>query len=218
MTQHARSGARKVRAALAGGVALACLATTMTPQPAQADGDFVLLAGAGAAVVAAGVLGDYMRGNDLLAPGPDEPFRIVAGGGLNNVLGDNESDTISGLFRAEARLPWKLWRFTPFVGTEVSTRGSVYAYGGFGLDVWFGDNVVVTPNAALGYYYEGNDRDLGYPLEFRSGIEAAWQFDNGVRLGAAFHHLSNAELSDRNPGIETATINLAVPFDLLDGR
>lgn len=218
MTEHGRSGARKASAGLAGVLALACALTVTTPRPAQADGDFNMIAFGAAGLVAAGLIGDYMRGNDLLAPGPEEPFRIVVGGGVNNVIGDNLSDEISGLFRAEARMPWKLWRFTPFVGTEVSTLGSVYGYGGLGLDVWFGENVVFTPNAALGYYYKGNDRDLGYPLEFRSGIEAAWQFDNGVRLGAAYHHTSNAGLSDQNPGIETATINLAIPFDVLTQR
>lgn len=196
------------------------LATTAVPRSAQADADFNIIAFSSLGIIAAGMLGDYMRGNDIWAEGPEEPFRIAAGLGGYNVNIDNENDKGNetyGLFRVEARLPYKLWRFTPIAGVEVSHQGSVYGYGGFAMDVFFGDNIIVTPSAAVGLYEAGNARDLGYPVEFRTGIEAAWQFDNGSRLGLAYHHISNAELGDRNPGIENLTVNYAIPFDMLFG-
>ena len=38
--------------------------------------------------------------------------------------------------------------------------------------------------------------------EFRSGIGAAYEFDNGWRLGADIHHISNAGLDRKNPAVE----------------
>ncbi len=207
--------------ALGGAVSAAALVAAMTPRPAHADADFNIIAFSSLGIVAAGMLGDYMRGNDIWAEGPEEPFRIAAGLGAYNIRVDNETDKGNetyGLVRMEARLPYKLWRLTPIAGVEVSHQGSVYGYGGFAMDVFFGDNIIVTPSAALGFYEEGNARDLGYPLEFRTGIEAAWQFDDGSRLGMAYHHISNAGLGDRNPGIENLTVNYAIPFDTLFGQ
>jgi hypothetical protein len=215
MTHH-------LRAALLGAGALAAAAAATVPAgPARADADFNMIAAASLAVVGAGLVGDAIRGNDLWAEGPEEPFRITVGAGGYNVRLDNENDagnTTAGLFRVEARLPYKLWRFTPIAGLEVSHRGAVYGYGGFNIDVFFGDSFVVTPSAAAGYYSAGDGRDLGYPLEFRTGLEAAWQFDNGSRLGLAYHHISNADLGDRNPGIENLTVNFSMPLDMLVGR
>ena len=52
-------------------------------------------------------------------------------------------------------------------------------------------------------------------LEFRSGIEVAWRFDNRSRLGVEFTHISNAGIYDRNPGTETLTVNYSIPLDQL---
>ncbi|MQX36309.1 acyloxyacyl hydrolase [Roseospira navarrensis] len=214
--------ATKSQALLAGAGALAAVSVGTVPAaPAHADALFNMLAGSAAAVVAAGLVGDAIRGNDILASGPDEPFRVTFGVGGHNVYVDNGEDDgneTTGMIRLEARLPYKLWRFTPFTGIEVNHLGSVYGYGGFGLDVYFGENFIVTPNAALGLYSAGAGRDLGYPLEFRSGIEAAWQFDDGSRLGIAAHHISNADLGDSNPGVENVTLNYSIPFDSLFGN
>ncbi|WP_299441818.1 acyloxyacyl hydrolase [uncultured Rhodospira sp.] len=206
------------RAAVAGLAAL-LLATGTPTRPAQADQDFNMIAAASLAIIGAGMIGDHIRGNDIWAEGPEEPARIAFGVGAANVRHDNEADgdLTSALFRVEGRLPVKLWRFTPIVGLELTDRGSFYGYGGVALDVFFGERVVVTPNAALGYYNAGDGRDLGYPLEFRTGIEAAWQFEGGSRLGLAYHHISNAELGERNPGIETLTVNFAVPLGAVFG-
>ncbi|MBB4264538.1 acyloxyacyl hydrolase [Roseospira visakhapatnamensis] len=201
-------------------VTVAALTSAM-PAPARADQDFNLIAAASVAVIGAGLIGDHLRGNDVWAEGPEEPFRLTVGAGAHNVRLDNENDhgndTVS-MVRLEARLPTKLWRLTPITGVEITDRGAVYGYGGVMLDVFFGDRFLISPSAALGYYSAGDGRDLGYPLEFRTGLEAAYQFDHGGRLGVAYHHISNAGLGDRNPGIETLTLNYALPLDLILGN
>ena len=51
-------------------------------------------------------------------------------------------------------------------------------------------------------YGEGDGKDLGHAIEFRSGIEVAYRFDDYSRLGLSFTHISNAGLDERNPGVE----------------
>jgi len=218
MTGH---DGRQWIAGMGGALAIgAAVAGATTPDTALADPAVNMIAGGTAAIIAAGFVGDYLRGNDVFASGPDEPFRITFGAGAHNVYIDNGDDwgnETAGLFRMEARLPYKLWRFTPITGMEITTRGAFYGYGGFMLDVWFGNRFIISPNAVLGYYNEGDGRDLGYPLEFRTGLEFAYQFDDGTRLGIAAHHISNAELGDSNPGVENVTVNYSIPFDMLFG-
>jgi len=137
----------------------------------------------------------------------------VIGAGVYGLEDDELGTDRAGLGRVELRFKQEFWRVRPFIGIEGTTDASFYGYGGLMMDLWFTDNIVVSPNAAVGLYHEGDGRDLGHPVEFRTGIEAGWGFDNGWRLTAAVHHLSNAGLSDENPGIETATVNLSIPLN-----
>ncbi len=63
---------------------------------------------------------------------------------------------------------------------------------GFGFDINFPYNLVLTPNAAAGYYYDGQGLDLGSWWEFRTGAELDYRFADQRRLGVGFYHMSNA--------------------------
>jgi lipid A 3-O-deacylase len=52
-------------------------------------------------------------------------------------------------------------------------------------------------------------------IEFRSGFELAYRFDDHSRLGVAVHHLSNASIGADNPGTETALIYYSIPLNSL---
>jgi outer membrane protein OmpA-like peptidoglycan-associated protein len=120
----------------------------------------------------------------------------------------------SEAFDLQIRPGWRLWDFGVFAGGMVTTKSALYGYGGFTLDVHLTDNIVIKADEAVGYYSRGSDKVLafGSPAEFRSGIGAAWEFDNGWQLGAAIHHISNAGLDKKNPGVEIAAITLAIPL------
>jgi len=76
------------------------------------------------------------------------------------------------------------------------------------------DHILILPDAAVGYYSRGSDKILSFKstAEFRTGIGAAYEFDNGWRLGADIHHISNAGLDKKNPGVEIAALTLAIPL------
>lgn len=104
----------------------------------------------------------------------------------------------------------------PGVGFNVSSDESVYGYGGFFYDIPLSDSWILTPNVVAGGYSQGDGKDLGHGLQFRSGIELSYQFDGGGRLGLNFNHISNASIGDRNPGAETLFIMYQMP--LYSGR
>jgi lipid A 3-O-deacylase len=126
---------------------------------------------------------------------------------------DVNDDQTAGQFNLEYRSDWDAWYVKPFAGVMGTTDAAAYVYGGFLLDVYFGRRVVFTPNVAVGLYSDGDGKELGNTVEFRSGLELAYRLDNRARLGMAFHHISNASLSDNNPGTETLTLTFSLPLD-----
>ena len=139
--------------------------------------------------------------------GDDPPFVAFHVGGYD--VNDNET---AGLLNLEYRSDYDKWYVKPFVGVMATTDAAFYGYGGFMLDVYFGRRWVFTPNVAVGLYSDGNGKELGSVVEFRSGVELAYRFDSRTRLGLAFHHISNAHLDDVNPGTETLTLVFSLPL------
>lgn len=102
--------------------------------------------------------------------------------------------------------------FRPLVGALATMRGTVYVYLGINFDILLGKYIVLSPGFAAGYFNKGQGRDLGYPLEFRSGVELAWIFPDLSRLGVHFYHLSNASIGRRNPGEESLVLFYDIPL------
>jgi lipid A 3-O-deacylase len=101
----------------------------------------------------------------------------------------------------------------PAVGGNVSTDGSVYGYGGLFWDLALTDSIILTPNFVAGAYGKGDGKDLGHVIEFRSGIELSYQFENERRMGVHYNHISNAGIGSRNPGAETLMLVLQQPIN-----
>ena len=102
--------------------------------------------------------------------------------------------------------------FRPLVGALITLRGTSYVYLGLNFDLLFFDHLLFAPGFAAGYFSKGEGRNLGYPIEFRSGVELAWQFSDKRRLGVHFYHLSNASLGKRNPGEESLVFFYDIPL------
>lgn len=143
-----------------------------------------------------------------------DPAFLTLGGGYYDVI---RADDQAADFRVEYRSDVELWIFKPWVGVEATSDGAFYGAGGVLTDVYFGNRVVVTPQFGVGYYANGDGPDLGYPLEFRSGVEIGYRFDNRSRLAVGFSHISNADLGDRNPGTEILTLTYSIPVGRLFG-
>ena len=109
------------------------------------------------------------------------------------------------------------WKYDihPIVGGFFTSDESKYVYAGANWEVEALTNqLYIIPNFAVGAYSAGNGKKLGGTLEFRSGIEVDYQFENKHRLGVALNHISNASIYDRNPGEETLMATYSLPLDL----
>lgn len=105
-----------------------------------------------------------------------------------------------------------IWEIKPWAGLEVTTDGSIWGGAGILADFNVADNIYVVPSFGVGLYAQGgSDKDLDFPIEFRSQLEAGYQFDNQQRVGVSFGHISNASMGDDNPGTEILNVYYHVP-------
>jgi lipid A 3-O-deacylase len=97
-------------------------------------------------------------------------------------------------------------------GINANGDNMLYFFGGINYEYIFSNGLYVSPNLSAGIYRRGDSKDLGGPIEFRSVLEVGYRFDNGMRLGAAVSHLSNASIYDQNPGSESVVGVFAFPL------
>ncbi|MCC5831707.1 MAG: acyloxyacyl hydrolase [Chlamydiales bacterium] len=91
---------------------------------------------------------------------------------------------------------------------------AIFAGLGIGYEFYLTRHFLITPSFTPGAYFKGSrGRDMGFPLEFRSSIEAAFEWRN-CRLGGQFYHISNASLGNRNPGGNAYVLFLAIPLQI----
>lgn len=128
-----------------------------------------------------------------------------------------ERDDTATDFRVEYRHGTPLfWKIKPWGGAELTSDASVWAGGGVLADFKPADNIYITPSFGVGLYTQGsNDKDLDFPIEFRTQIEGGYQFINGHRVGVALSHISNAHLGDDNPGTDILNVYYHVPVGSL---
>ncbi len=132
-------------------------------------------------------------------------------GGIYNTANDDNPTELGVEYRFDAikvpKLP-ALIALKPVVGVAGTEDGNAWIYGGLRLDLKLG-SWVVTPQFAVSLYDQGDGRDLGGEVEFRSGIEVAYRFGGGPRVGLLFYHLSNADFYDFNPGSNSLVLTVS---------
>lgn len=108
--------------------------------------------------------------------------------------------------------PNRYLEFRPLIGVMATAKGTFYGYLGINFDLLFLDHIHFAPGFAAGYFTPGKGKNLGYPLEFRSGVELGWQFSDWHRIGVHFYHLSNASIGRKNPGEESLVLFYDIPL------
>lgn len=100
----------------------------------------------------------------------------------------------------------------PMAGISANEDGAVWLYAGARRPFGLGGCWQLGPTLAAAYYEPGDSKDLGHELEFRTGLEVLCRGAGGRALGLEFYHLSNATLSDVNPGSNSLWIVYSVPI------
>ena len=103
----------------------------------------------------------------------------------------------------------------PIAGIETTSRMQFYGFGGFAFDFLLGRHAVMTVSSAVGLYDAGAGKYQGSIFEFRSMFEAGYRFNNNVRLTAFVSHMSNARITNFNPGANTIGAYLHIPVNMI---
>ena len=102
-------------------------------------------------------------------------------------------------------------KFSPITGGFVTDKSSIYLYTGVQAEYEIGPLNVV-PSFAPGYYEEGDGKDLGMALEFKSELKFSFDIFKDSKLGYSYSHISNNEWGDKNPGVDNQTISFSKNF------
>jgi hypothetical protein len=135
------------------------------------------------------------------AAAQDEPRFAVSAGAYDIIRGDRSAEV-----GFEYRWPKVFWDLTPNAGVVANTDGGFYVFGGVRYDWNFAGRWIAAPHFAVTLLEHGDGRDLGTPVEFRSGLEVAYRLRERHRIGLSFYHLSNGGLSEVNPGSESLVL------------
>ena len=107
----------------------------------------------------------------------------------------------------------------PFYGFEYTSDSASYFLAG----IYFEDNLgelfegdknkyYFTPSFGAGFYDDGSGKNLGNDIQFRTSLELSYELKNKNRIGISFSHISNANLADKNPGVEILSFSYHVPY------
>jgi hypothetical protein len=140
----------------------------------------------------------------------DDPPYLLGGVGSWEVFrNSNHAAEIDLSYRSDL----SVWIIKPQFGLVTATDGDFYGFAGIYTDLALTDHLIFTPNLSAGGY-GGHGIRLGSHVEFRSGADLFWRFENASRLGMGFYHLSNGGITRRNPGDESLVVQYAYPFSL----
>ena len=107
----------------------------------------------------------------------------------------------------------------PFFGAEFTNDSASY----FLTGIYFEDNLgelfegkkskyFFTPSFGAGIYNDGSGKKLGNDLQFRTSLEISYELKNKNRIGISFSHISNANLGNKNPGVEILSFSYHIPY------
>lgn len=166
----------------------------------------------------------YLYSSCLFAKGYD-----VFGIGFYDVKFDGSETNPATDFRYERRFDKSLleigpnsydfFNLKPFVGFELTSDSATYFLTGVYLDdnvgkLFTGDksNIIFTPSFGAGYYDDGDGKKLGNNIEFRTTFELSYELKNNNRIGISFGHISNANIGDKNPGVEVLSFSYQIAY------
>ena len=150
--------------------------------------------------------------------------------GMYDVKLDDSQTNVASDFRFERRFDNSLFEIgpesenffnlKPFAGIEVTSDSAYYLIGGIYLEDNIGtlfsgkeSNIIFTPSIGAGYYEDGDGKILGNNIEFRTTFEFSYELENKNRIGLSLGHISNANIGDKNPGVEILSLSYQIPFN-----
>ena len=104
-----------------------------------------------------------------------------------------------------------LGTLSPVTGFLVTADTATYLYTGVQAEYNLG-KINLTPSFTPGLYSQGDGKDLGHPLEFKSEVQLSMDLGDSTNFGMSYNHVSNASLGDKNPGANSYMFNFLKKF------
>ena len=102
-------------------------------------------------------------------------------------------------------------RLSPITGAFITANSAYYLYTGVQAEYEFG-SLNITPSFAPGYYGQGNGKDLGSVIEFKTEVQVTYDLSEATHLGMSYNHISNASIGEKNPGANSYMFNFLKQF------
>ena len=104
-----------------------------------------------------------------------------------------------------------LGNLSPITGAMFTADSAAYVYTGVQANYSIG-SLNVIPSFTPGIYNQGDGKDLGHLVEFKSEVQLSLNLPKDSQLGFSYNHLSNASLGDKNPGANSYMFNFLKKF------
>ena len=104
-----------------------------------------------------------------------------------------------------------LGNLSPITGALITADNAGYIYTGVQAQYKIGA-LNFTPSFTPGLYHEGDGKDLGHLIEFKSELQFSLDLSTNSELGFSYNHISNASLGSKNPGANSYMFNFKKNF------
>ena len=104
-----------------------------------------------------------------------------------------------------------LGNLSPITGALITADNAGYLYTGIQAQYKIGA-LNFTPSFTPGLYHQGDGKDLGHLIEFKSELQISLDLSKTSELGFSYNHISNASLGDKNPGANSYMFNFFKSF------
>jgi hypothetical protein len=133
--------------------------------------------------------------------------------GMFDFSDDGKRSTLIGIQHQNENLNRDtfLGNLSPITGALITADNAGYIYTGVQAQYKLG-NLYITPSFTPGLYHEGDGKDLGHILEFKSEVQISLDIFKDSELGFSYNHISNASLGDKNPGANSYMFNFFKSF------
>ena len=133
--------------------------------------------------------------------------------GMFDFSDDGKKSTLIGFQHQNENLNRNTFfgNISPITGALITADNASYIYTGIQAQYKLG-NLNITPSFTPGLYHEGDGKDLGHLLEFKSEVQISLDIFKNSELGFSYNHISNASLGDKNPGANSYMFNFLKSF------
>ena len=153
----------------------------------------------------------YLVADETKIDDNNTEFNIYTG--MFDFSDDGKRSTLIGIQHQDENLNRNtfLGNLSPITGAMITADNATYMYTGVQANYKLGA-LNFTPSFTPGFYNQGDGKDLGHALEFKSEVQLSLELPKDAQLGFSYNHLSNASLGSKNPGANSYMFNLLKKF------